>query len=535
MEQWRASTVARIRELQPSRVLEIGCGTGLLLTQLAPDCDRYVGTDFSRPVLRYLESKLPEIPGGGRNVELLHRTADDFENIPRAAFDTVILNSVVQYFPDIEYLVKVLQGAARAVAPGGCIFVGDVRSLPLLEVFQLSVALHRSGRIADGEELLSSVQTAAEEEQELVIDPRFFYALANSTGLVGRAEVSLKRGRYTNELSRFRYDVVLRVGSEPAPAACQRLHWSRDRLSVDMILALIEERQPQALVIEQVPNARVLSEAMLLGKLRERGAHTRVDESLRKMADEASDAVQPEDFWQAAELEHYNARICFSEHPALDSFDVVLTRAGAPIPPDPAQEHFRGTTQAWSQYANNPLRGAITRRMAARIRQNLSSQLPDYMVPSAFVLLDELPLLPNGKLNRAAIPARRAVRHDDAGFVAPRTTVEQAVAMVWAEVLDTDRVGIQDDFFTELGGHSLLATQLISRIREAFCVDVPLKLVFQAPTVEQFAAGLLDRPPEEREALETTAGLLVRLGAMSEAELDAALHDEQIHARARTV
>jgi acyl carrier protein len=150
------------------------------------------------------------------------------------------------------------------------------------------------------------------------------------------------------------------------------------------------------------------------------------------------------------------------------------------------------------------------------------------MVPSTFVLLDELPLLPNGKLNRAALPAPNGIRHDERGYIAPRTGVEQALAMIWAEVLALDRVGIRDDFFTDLGGHSLLATQLISRIREALSSDVPLKQVFLAPSIEQFATVLLDRIPAEREVIETAAGLFVRLSQMSEAELDAALSEPEL-------
>jgi amino acid adenylation domain-containing protein len=532
MAEWRSRTVARIQALGPKRVLEIGCGTGLLLTEIAPDCERYVGTDFSRPVLRYLQFELSRLPDAGGNVELLNRTADDFDGIDEGSFDTVILNSVVQYFPDIDYLVRVLQGAARTLAPGGSIFVGDVRSLPLLEAFKLSVALHRAGRSADAEDLLNSVQTAADEEQELVIDPRFFYELAKRTHSLSGAEISLKRSRYSNELIRFRYDVVLRSGPRRPPASCRRLNWKRDQLTIRQILTLTREDHCDALIIDGVPNARLASETALLVRLSQRGTNIRIDDLLRQSEDDACEAVHPEDFWEDPGLEDWNVRISFSEHPALDAFDVVLTKGGSCVP-DPAESHAGDRSGVWSRYANNPLRGAITRRLASRIREKLSAQLPDYMMPSAFILLDELPLLPNGKLNRAAVPARRGIRHDDTGFIAPRTTLEQAITSIWGEVLDTDSVGIRDDFFTGLGGHSLLAIQLISRIREAFCLDVPLQLVFQAPTVEQFATGLLCRAPEEREAIETTASLLVRLGSMSEAELDAALQDRSLQAALR--
>ncbi|HSG39484.1 MAG TPA: amino acid adenylation domain-containing protein, partial [Thermoanaerobaculia bacterium] len=125
---------------------------------------------------------------------------------------------------------------------------------------------------------------------------------------------------------------------------------------------------------------------------------------------------------------------------------------------------------------------------AGELRAALRKNLPDYMVPSAFVLLDALPLNPNGKVDKPALPAPPRDRGDEA-YVAPRTALEETVAKLWAEVLGLDRVGLQDDFFA-LGGHSLLATQLISRIREQFSVELPLRDLFESPTVEALARAI---------------------------------------------
>ena len=114
------------------------------------------------------------------------------------------------------------------------------------------------------------------------------------------------------------------------------------------------------------------------------------------------------------------------------------------------------------------------------LRAHLRATLPDYMVPSAFVALDALPLTPSGKLDRRALPAP-GHRAAEAGYVAPRTPVEEVLAGIWAEVLRVERAGAQDDFFA-LGGHSLLATRLLSRVRDAFGVEIPLRAVFEAPT-----------------------------------------------------
>jgi len=117
------------------------------------------------------------------------------------------------------------------------------------------------------------------------------------------------------------------------------------------------------------------------------------------------------------------------------------------------------------------------------LRRFLKEKLPHYMMPSAFVVLDKLPRTPNGKVDRRALPVPDKARPElEETFVAPRTPIDEVLAGIWAEVLGLDKVGVQDNFF-ELGGHSLLATQVISRVRDAFSVELSLYSLFEAPTI----------------------------------------------------
>jgi amino acid adenylation domain-containing protein len=122
------------------------------------------------------------------------------------------------------------------------------------------------------------------------------------------------------------------------------------------------------------------------------------------------------------------------------------------------------------------------------LRAHLRTRLPEYMVPSAFVALDELPLTPNGKVDRKALPAPEG-RAEARPYTAPRTPEEQALAEIWREVLRLDRVGLEDDFF-ELGGHSMLATQVLSRVRRELGVELPLRALFEAGTVRALSERL---------------------------------------------
>jgi acyl carrier protein len=124
---------------------------------------------------------------------------------------------------------------------------------------------------------------------------------------------------------------------------------------------------------------------------------------------------------------------------------------------------------------------------AEALRAHIRAGLPEYMVPAHFVTLEALPLTENGKVDRKALPAPE--RTAGAQYVAPRTPTEEKLAAIWAEVLKVERVGIHDNFF-ELGGHSVLATQVVSRVRAAFSVELPLREFFAAPTTSGLAVRI---------------------------------------------
>jgi SAM-dependent methyltransferase/acyl carrier protein len=271
MREWVQGAADRILALKPARVLEIGCGSGLLLFRLAPRCEYYCGTDFSPTTIRQLEaglarqnSKLP--------ITLCQRPAEDFSGWADGSFDTVVLNSVVQYFPDWEFLVRVLEGAARVVKPGGHIFVGDVRSLPLLPNFYASIEIAQAPETLTMAELKQRVQRRASEEKELVLAPEFFNALRARLPRLRRAEVQLKSARHQNELTRFRYDVLLQVGDgemtagNGRPAAETTLAEFANRPCLGFASAKLPAQLRQFLK-EKLPEAMVPSAFVILEQL----------------------------------------------------------------------------------------------------------------------------------------------------------------------------------------------------------------------------------------------------------------------------
>ncbi|MFI6173445.1 amino acid adenylation domain-containing protein [Nocardia sp. NPDC051052] len=471
MRQWRDSTVDRIRALGPRRVLEIGVGSGLLMSELALECEEYWGTDVSESAIRNVRQGLADIGWAERAIVEM-RAAHDTRGLPRDRFDTIILNSVVQYFPSESYLRRVLEQALALLAPGGAIFLGDIRNWALLEEFSTAVQAARH-RDADPEFIRSRVRAAAQAEEELLLAPEYFSALAQVVDEIAAVDIQLKRGNVVNELTCYRYDVVLRKKPTDAVslAAEPRIRFA-DRAALRSALAADDARSFRLTDIPHEGIGRDMrSVALVTGGL--------PTDSL---------GMLPEELHLLGHEYGYTTAVTWSTRKGR--MDAVFINGRADRGPLTDVYLPDGPLQAPAGYASNP-RGRL---LATALRRYAQDRLPEHLVPTV-VVLDEFPLIANGKLDIRALPAPEF--RSSHGYRAPVTSEERVVAELFAEVLGVDRVGADDDFF-ELGGHSLLATRLVSRIRVVVGIEVPILTVFDAPTPALLAtrldAGVSVRP-----------------------------------------
>ena len=333
MREWREQTVARIRELHPRRILEIGVGSGLLLSRLAPEAEAYWATDFAAPVIRKIGEDLRRDPELAAKVELRCRPAHVTDGLPTGYFDTIVINSVIQYFPSIDHLTEVIRGAMDLLAPGGALFVGDVRNLRQARAFHTGIQLTRAGEDADPEHVRRAVERNLALEKELLVDPDYFTTLGFGVDL------RTKRGHHHNELTRYRYDAVLyhgeadvRLGDEPV------LDWADGQIRsgepapgrIDGPVSVsadgsvpegtgepvwagglarhLRERRPERLRVTGVPDARAASE---------RGAAT-------------TGGVEPEALHELGAREGYRLLTTWSREPGATTPSSYGESSGSP-------------------------------------------------------------------------------------------------------------------------------------------------------------------------------------------------------------
>ncbi|WP_257386260.1 non-ribosomal peptide synthetase [Tahibacter caeni] len=482
MSQWQQETVERIRALKPRRVLEIGCGSGLLLLCLAPDCERYVGLDFSAQALHDLQRRVDRSGIGG--VALIHCRADELDRVGSETFDLIIVNSVVQYFPDRSYLDRVLRKAAAMLQRDGALFVGDVRNALLAESFHASVLHFREGS-ASRSELAARARAAVLQERELLIAPAYFREIAESLCMEG-LRVIPKTTPNCNELTKYRYDVVLQRRISPLLGDPRRFDAETNAAALDEAVGWVKRRVDAVALVVSLSNALVAADAELVDGAQSAGTGVRLSPS------EAVDRVRAaglcaEPSWLSSDRRgRFHLLIAHDEAKLCDP--IRLTR---------------DLPESAGESTNIPAQAAHDARLRRELAAALAQKLPSYMVPAQFVLLPQLPLTPNGKVDRAALPPVATVTPAESNRPL-QTSLERQIAAIWGEVLGVVVSSANDHFFA-LGGHSLAAVQVLTRLRERCDVEMTLADLFRRPRLVDFAEFVQAGAPAIRTRIQPIA------------------------------
>lgn len=483
MREWQDGTVDLIRALSPERVLEIGVGTGLILSRVAPACTTYWGTDVSAEGLGRLQSRLAFFPELEGRVELRRQPADDFSGIPEGFFDTVVINSVAQYFPTAQYLADVLHRALDLLVPGGRVVLGDVRNLRLLGHFRAEVKLERDELVGDPASLRAALALEAAQQEELLLDPDFFVPLIAGRSDDLALDLRVKPGGHHNELTRYRYDVIVHKAPEAVLSLLDvpSVSWGSQVCTAADLASRLDRTGPPVLRVTGVPNERLQRAAAAIDAL-ETSADARslsrdLDLGLRRPAGPAiSDLVV------LGEQEGYDVRLTWSPDQADQLEALFVSRRLGPA------VTLSGTYRADAEAGSRPLANApFVRRssadLLADLRERFAERLPVHRQPVSIVVLDQEPRQIDGFLDPSPLP----VPDLDEEGQDRRDPREEVVQGLFADILGRPQVGRHESFFA-LGGHSLLAVRLILRIRSVLRVELSMDSLFTAPTVAQLTA-----------------------------------------------
>ncbi|OSC22557.1 hypothetical protein B8W69_26130 [Mycobacterium vulneris] len=368
-----------------------------------------------------------------------------------------------------------MAAAMRLLAPGGALFIGDIRNHSLQGAFQTGVALARTAA-TDAAEIRQRVQRAMLGEPELLLAPEFFTTWAGDQLPAVGLDIEVKRGMADNELNRYRYDVV--VYKSPAPvrslAGADSWAWAHCAGLDGLHTRLMSER-PGAIRVTGVPRAGLISDVDI-----ERGLAAGLPLADALARADGTNAVVPEQLHGLGRAAGYQVAVTWGAQPGTVDAVFIAAADGEHTPPltdlylPPDGAHQRST------HANDPQ----TNTKITAVRQQLSAWLPEYMVPTHIVVLDEFPMTSSGKIDRKALPA--PVYQGTDRYRAPGTPTEEALAGIYAEVLGIGKVGVDDSFF-DLGGDSLSAMRVIAAVNTGLDADLSVRALFEAPTVAQLA------------------------------------------------
>jgi amino acid adenylation domain-containing protein len=459
MLEWRDATLKNIKGLKPKRILEVGCGSGLLLFNLLNQFEYYYATDISGNSVCHIQKIVNQL-GFQSQVTTLKCAADviPFDELGNN-YDTVILNSVVQYFPSLDYLEKILIQLIDNM-PSGRIFLGDVRDFRLLNCFHYSVLKFKEMPLNSAE-----IHYFASREKELLISPHYFINFKKNHPRVSSVQLLPKLSNAVNEMSSYRYDVILCV--DDTEYVTSTVDYTKFATVIDLQSFL--KKQKEACFYIQYPNQKIAQDyiecQLMMGKK---------CDIPRGNIQNLLNIDQIQNLFSGCGYEvafHLNA---------IDPFylNLIVHKKGKP---NEVQIDYKKSDMGFIINSNSPV--SNLNQFNDSISRYLEKHLPQYMIPQHFVSLDKLPMTANGKLDRKALPDPVVFSNDN--YVAPRNDIESKLRDIFAQVLGLpqEKIGVRDNFF-QIGGNSLLAFKLISKIDSFLQCRIEACTVFSQKNIE---------------------------------------------------
>ncbi|KAF7337661.1 Non-ribosomal peptide synthetase [Mycena sanguinolenta] len=502
MDEWLDDAIQQIDARPSDRVLEIGVGTGQIALKLVDRVAQFTGVDLSRPAIDYLQSQVDQ-RGFGDKTALHVATAHEFSRpLSDCDFSLVIINSVAQYFPSGDYLADVIKQASQTMKSGGRIFLGDIRSYGLIEYHNTQRALGSLPSHASVTDVRKMLEGFSTTQTELLLNPSFFFNLQHRLPGITHVKILPKVMSARNELSRYRYNVVLHVAEQPT--LVKPSTW------VDFSAVDTPVQELRSVLRDSDESAIGLTKIRVLDLERIYSLRTQIDAS---DAEETAASLHSHLALSLGELSSPHAlRLAAAQEGWAAFFDYSLQGFGSDC--NYLQAIFVRTSSLPTTERSiaggfdvpailpgpkcNTIAGPaadlvqVKERIVAHVRETL----PPYMVPH-IVTLDAFPLTVGGKMDsRLLASAQFFDAHDEEKssertIESPVTETERQVLEIFSRVLKrpADKIDTRESLFN-LGGHSLMATMVVAIIRRELGVEVSMATFFLRPCVRDVAANI---------------------------------------------
>lgn len=486
MLDWVEATVQNIKCQNPIHILEIGCGTGLLVEQLAPSSETYTALDFSQEALDFIRTNLLYNNKNFSHVTLHHGDANRLTNFRTNFYDAIILNSIVQYFPSETYLLETLKQCETLLSDNGFIYIGDIKNKSLKKTFHQGVQLHRQKHPITLDTFNANLERAIETDAEQYFDASLFDKLKEYLHRPHKINIRQKVCGFTSEMSSFRFDAMIYFGEPVIFEPNIKLKWAPNLLLQDCF----SDKEQPIICVAEVPNMEIIELLNTLKLLSKHTGTSLLNFSEFKLFPDSSICALNQLCKNLAE-KHSNLFIRVpNKNKPLTHFDAFFIPKSTITKMANNRRWMLAETQWQQKFKENEISRAS---VITALRQHLEKQLPTYMIPTHFVILDSFPLTSNGKVDRKKLLEMQNRTSDTikASTVASEhlSITEKIVYKLYVKLLKIEKPSRHDNFFT-LGGHSLLITQLIYRLRKHFKIQIPLQLGLTCPSIASLARAI---------------------------------------------
>ncbi|MCM2438765.1 amino acid adenylation domain-containing protein [Agrobacterium vitis] len=470
---WASATADRVLQSSVDSVLDVGCGVGLLGEYLLnTGVSNYHGCDLSGAAIEAAHGRLTDRIGSSQRWTLSCVPAHDLRANMSKPVDLVVLNSVVQYFPDKSYLSLVLSEAVDACRTGGKIIIGDIPAVSLRPSIAAEMRLAHP-KLSD--EVFAS---RANEigRGELWLDPAEIDNIVRKMKRVAAVEIDLRLGDGEDEMTRFRYDVILHLDTDDRKRDDSGEVFKFDELASSGIrLSQWLASAPGSFILKNIPNRRLRANLP--------PSNNKIYDGIASDISYVAADFGPHEIRTWANENHRSVCIRWSEPVSGAKIDIAVTSHGS------VSTAFESPRQSLTDEKDiTPFKWYVDRARDEKFRAALLASLPQYMVPSTFVYLSRMPLTHNGKVDYSALPVSLSPTPIKATKEITGSARDR-IASVWSSILDVPDPPL-DRPFLAAGGSSILVTELARQLSSMFGVKIPIVDFFVHTTVTSQAAHI---------------------------------------------